>query len=130
MRDLPTGPQLEALAREWEALGTDRIRTDERGALAAMIERCHAIARREAAAGEAAMAEVEGALAALFPEVRDPAERLMRLGREIRSGALDARNDRRRRAIAALRALTLQKLRESNPRFLAAHGIDPGGSRS
>lgn len=130
MRDLPTGPQLEALAREWEALGLDRIPSNERGTVAAMIERCHAIARREAAAGEAAMGGVGEALAALYPDVGDPAERLVRLARGIRSGGLDARNDRRRLALAALRALTLQKLRESNPRFLAAHGIDPDGSHS
>ncbi|MGE5203387.1 MAG: DUF6285 domain-containing protein [Acidobacteriota bacterium] len=130
MRDLPTGPQLEALAREWEAFDLDCIQADERGAVTAMIERCHAIARREAAAGEAAMGPVRGALALLYPEVGDPAESLARLAHEIRSGGLDARNDRRRRAVAALTALTLQKLRESNPRFLAAHGIDPNGTRS
>lgn len=129
MRDLPTGPQLEALAREWEASGLDRLPSEERGAVAVMIERCHAIAHREAAAGEAAMAGVSEALASLYPEAAEAAERLAWLAREIRSGGLDAQDGRRRRALAALWALTLQKLRESNPRFLAAHGIDPDGSR-
>jgi hypothetical protein len=130
MRDLPTGPQLEALAREWEEKGLDGIAADERAAAAAMIERCHAVARREAAAGDVAMAPIRQALAALYPEIGDPAKHLAQLAQEIRAGGLDGWSDRRQRALALLWTLTLQKLRESNPRFLVAHGIDPDGSFS
>jgi hypothetical protein len=122
MRDLPSGPQLESLAREWEERGIDELLPRERAAAAAMIERCHAIARREAAAGEAALDPIRAALAVLYGG--DPSEHLARLAGEIRSGALDAPGERRDRALALLWALTLQKLRESNPRFLAAHGYD------
>ncbi|HVM77506.1 MAG TPA: hypothetical protein VMU06_00710 [Stellaceae bacterium] len=123
MRDLPSGPQLESLARELEGKGIDGLPPKERAAAAAMIERCRTIARREAAAGEAALAPIRAALASLYSG--DPSGHLAQLAAEIRSSALDAPGERRDRALALLRALTLQKLRESNRRFLTAHGYDP-----
>ena len=124
MRDLPTGPQLQCLAREWEEKGIDGLPSRERTAVAAMIERCRSIAHREAAAGEAALAHIRADLAALYGQGGDPAAQFAQLAEEIRSGALDTAGARRNRAAALLWALTLQKLRESNPRFLAAHGYD------
>ena len=124
MRDLPSGPELESLAREWEERGIDGLPPKERATAAAMIERCRAIARREAAAGTDALAPIRAALAALY--VGDQSKHFAQLAAEIRSGALDAPSARRDRVLALLWSLTLQKLRETNPRFLAAHGYDPG----
>ena len=125
MRDLPTGPQLESLAREWGEGAIEGLPSKERAMAEAMIARCKAIARREAAAGEAALAPIRAALATLYGG--DPSTHLLQLAAEIRSGALDAPSQRRDRVLASLRALTLQKLRECNPRFLSAHGYDPEG---
>ena len=128
MRDLPTGPQLDELAREFEERGIDELPPKERAVAAAMIERCRAIARREAAAGEGALASIRVALASIYGEGGNPAEHFAQLAAEICSGALDAPSARRDCAVNLLWALTLQKLRESNPRFLAAHGYDPNAS--
>jgi len=125
MRDLPTGPQLRNLAQEWEERVIGDLPQKERAMAEAMIARCNAIARREAAAGEAALAPIRTALASLY--VGDSSTHLLQLAAEVRSGALDAPSQRRDHVLALLRALTLQKLRESHPRFLTAHGYDPEG---
>ena len=120
MRDLPTGPQLEQIAREWEAKGIAGLPPKERAVAEAMVERCKAIARRESDAGEGALAPIRAELAALYGEGEAGLERL---AAQIRDGMLDAPSARRGRVLALLRALTLQKLSESNPRFLRAHGL-------
>jgi len=122
MRDLPAGPELRALAEEWAAR-IDEILPEERAVARAMIERCRAIADREQAAGETALAPIRAALAALYggEQGGDP---LTRLAADIRAGRFDAPGEARERVQALLKALTLLKLREANPRFLAAHGIE------
>lgn len=122
MRDLPAGPELAALAEEW-ATKLDTVPMEERALARAMIERCRSIAAREAAAGEAALAPVRQMLIELYGAA-DGAEHLARLASDIRAGKFDAPGPARRRVHALLRALTQQKLREANPRFLAAHGIE------
>lgn len=121
MRDLPTGPELMALADEWAAK-VDTVPPEERALTLAMIERCRAIAIREAAAGEAAMTPIRRELGALYGGGDVPA--FARLTAEIRAGRLDKPGAERARVRALLWALTLQKLRESNLRFLTAHGIE------
>ncbi|HTZ78616.1 MAG TPA: DUF6285 domain-containing protein [Stellaceae bacterium] len=121
MRDLPTGPELRALADEWAAK-VHTLSPDEQPVALAMIERCRAIAEREAAAGDAALVPMRAALAALYDRGGDAD--LARLAADIRAGKFDARGLARQRVRELLWSLTLQKLREGNPRFLAAHGID------
>jgi len=122
MRDLPTGSELRVLAEEWAAK-IDAIPPEERAVALAMIKRCRAISDREEAAGEAALAPIRAALAVLYDGDESSAA-LARLAADIRGGKFDAPDDARERVRAVLHALTLQKLREGNPRFLAAHGIE------
>lgn len=103
MRDRPSGIELAALAT---ALG-------EGGPLA---ERCHAIAAREAAAGEDAFAVIRAALASRYGAGEDTIL-LARLAADIRAGALDEGNEQRAALAALLVALTRQKLAESNPGY-------------
>ena len=121
MRDLPTGPELLALAEEWAAK-LETVPPEERMLARAMIERCRSIAAREAAAGGAALAPIRQMLTELYGADSDGY--LARLASDIRAGKFDARGPARQRMHAMLYALTLQKLREANPRFLAAHGIE------
>ncbi|HUN48482.1 MAG TPA: DUF6285 domain-containing protein [Stellaceae bacterium] len=122
MRDLPTGPELRALAEEWAAR-IDEIPPEERALARAMIGRCHAIADREAAAGEAALEPIRAALSALYGG-DESGNLLARLAADIRVGKFDLPGAARDRVRALLQLLTLQKLREANPRYLAAHGIE------
>lgn len=122
MRDLPTGPELAALAEEWAAK-LDTVPTEERALARAMIDRCRSIAAREVAAGEAALVPIREMLIELYG-VAESNGHLARLASDIRAGKFDAPGPARQRVHALLHALTLQKLREANPRFLAAHGID------
>ena len=100
MRDRPSGAELAALA---DALG-------EEGALAA---RCRAIAVRERDAGDAFAA----CRAALVARYGAGEERwlLACLAADIRGGALDDGSADREALGALLRAITRQKLSESNP---------------
>ncbi|HEV8015079.1 MAG TPA: DUF6285 domain-containing protein [Stellaceae bacterium] len=104
MRDRPSGEELAALA---EALGAP-------GALAA---RCRAIFVREREAGEGAFAASRAALTARYGTGEDAAL-LARLAADIRAGALDEASPERAGLAALLRAITAQKLRESNPDYL------------
>lgn len=118
MRDLPAGSELAALAEAWAArIGS--LPPGEQALVHRMIERCRAIAAREAEYGDGALAPVRAALAGLYG-AGDPASQFARLADDIRAGRFDA-GAKRADVRALLRALTRQKLRESNPRFLAAH---------
>lgn len=120
MRDLPTGPALKALAEDWEARELPSLPAEERPVGERMIRRCHAIARREAEFGEAALSPMKEALNALYG-AGDAAAQLKRLTTDIRAGRYDPPGPLREQVHALLWMLTRQKLRESNPRFLAAH---------
>lgn len=100
MRDRPSGSELAALAT---ALG-------EGGALAT---RCHAIAARERAAGEAAFAAIRAALGVRYG-AGDDKTLLARLAADIDAGALDEGQETRTALAALLVALTRQKLAESS----------------
>lgn len=101
MRDRPSGAELAALA---DALG-------EEDALAA---RCRAIWARERDAGEGAFAACRAALAARYG-AGEERWLLERLAADIRGGALDDGSADREALGALLRAITRQKLAESNP---------------
>ena len=106
MRDRPSGAALVVLA-------------DAFGATDALGMRCRAIAAREHSAGEEAFDMIRAALIARYGAADDNAL-LTRLGADIRAGALDEGQAGRAALAALLRAITQQKLRESNPDYLAA----------
>jgi hypothetical protein len=99
MRDPPDAAALLALA------------TDNDGALAA---RARAIAAREAAAGEGAYAAVRRALSELYGAAPD-AVLLAKLAADLRAGRFDGDLQIAR----LLWDFAVQRLRESNPDFLA-----------
>lgn len=109
MRDLPDAMALATLAVVGE--GDEPLRS-----------RCLAIAHRESEAGDAAFAAIRRELAARYGTGEDRAL-LERLAAEIRSGGFDAPASARDWARAVLARITAQKLRESNPEFLAAGGF-------
>ena len=123
MRDLPGGPELEMLALELDAECLGILEGDDRRFAVAMIERARAIAQREAKAGEAALAPVRAALERLYGP-GDPVQHFHRLAEDIRAGRFETPTARRDDVRDLLWALTLQKLRESNPGFLRAHGLE------
>jgi hypothetical protein len=119
MRDLPTGLDLMALARrllldEILPLLPEARQPDLRLAATSM-----AIAAREATNGDGPLREIEELLATLYGE---PAQ-LARFAADLRTGAFETSESRQHAARAILWRLTVLKLREGNPQFLAAHGI-------
>lgn len=120
MRDLPAGLDLLALARrllldEILPLVPEERRPDLHLAATSM-----AIAARESTNGDAPLAEITGMLAALYGEPAD----LARLSGDLRKGEFETSGSRPRAARAILWRLVILKLREGNPQFLAAHGIE------
>ena len=156
MDDLPTGPQLLALARavlleELMPLLPQECRFD-----ALLVGNCLAIAAREAAAGAAPAQAVDPELRSFYRErASEPANRAdrasisdaaaleatarceaaagepdlwRRFAADLRIGAFANSPDREARARALLWRLTIVRLRLANPRFLAANGF-AGGDR-
>jgi len=124
MRDLPSGPALLALAREVLLSELMPLLPEERRADALLVARCMAIAQREAATPETS----EHGFQDLYGAEADTDELLGRFARDLRIGAFENSPDRELCARAMLWRLTIAKLRQSNPEFLAANGFDqPGG---
>jgi aminoglycoside phosphotransferase (APT) family kinase protein len=147
-RDLPAGAGLLSLARE-ELLGELLpLLPPEREREARLIATAMAIAEREAAAGDGPMREIAALLAAFY--ARDPLPNppalagegrvgacgagpgpstegfdrpLRRFAADLRLGAFEACEARAAAARAVLWRLTISKLREGNPQFLAANGF-------
>ena len=123
MRDLPDGSTLAALADEWDEERIAGLSHDEQASTRAMIARCRAIAAREAKASAGALAAIVGALRRLYGS-GDPDAQIRQLARDIRDGRFDPPAPQTGEVRELLWALTRQKLRESNPGFLAAHGLE------
>jgi Domain of unknown function (DUF6285) len=123
MRDLPTGSELEMLALEWNAERLGALAGNDLRSVIAMIERARAIAAREAKAGEAALAPVRAALERIYGR-GNPAEHFRRLTQDIRAGRFDPPTADRDEVRKLLWALAMLKLREGNPNFLSAHGLE------
>jgi hypothetical protein len=112
MRDRPDGARLLALVDELAGEVDPALR-----------ERARAIAARESAAGDAPLAACRRALAALYG-AGDLPGLFARLAQDIRAGAFYAPGPAQAQVLALLWAVTRQKLRESNPDYLAACGAD------
>ena len=129
MRDLPTAPDLLALARD--VLLNDLLpqlppeaRLDAR-----LVASSMAIAEREAVAGDEAAHEIFRGLESFYADASSacPAaadegqpDLLARFSRDLRIGAVDGSD---REALDMLWRVTIGKLRQANPRFLAANGF-------
>ncbi|HML11301.1 MAG TPA: phosphotransferase [Stellaceae bacterium] len=117
-RDLPTTRDLLALARETLLDELLPLLPPERERDAHLIATVMAIAVREAAAG-GWQAEIGQALKEFF----GGSGSLVRLAADLRNGAFETSPSREKAARAILWRLTIGKLREGNPHFLAANGI-------
>jgi len=142
MRDLPPGPALLALARDVLLDELAPLLPEEARLKARLVATCMAIAAREAAAGEAPADAIEALLRRFYksPEKAlsapgggegepvashkgEEGELLRRFALDLRRGAFETSESRERAARAILWQLTIAKLREGNPGFLAANGI-------
>jgi hypothetical protein len=117
MRDRPEAARLLVLAQELEEIAP--MLPPEQRVDPALLARARAIAEREREAGDAPVAARHRALVELYGE-GDFQELFERLAREIRAGTYDAAGAERDRVVRLLWAVTLQKLSESNPDYLAA----------
>jgi hypothetical protein len=106
MRDRPDGATLVELASASDASGE-------------LVARARAIAEREAVAGQAALEEWRAALLRHYGD-GEVETLLYRFADDIHAGVFDAPGPARDAALRLLWAITLQKLRESNPDYLAA----------
>jgi Domain of unknown function (DUF6285) len=124
MLDLPDGPGLLALARDL-LLGELLPRLPEEHRIdARLVANAMAIAERRAESGDAPERAVLADLDALYRD--DPAPEqppLRRFATDLRQGRFTADPARERAARALMWRLTSIRLREANPRFLAANGF-------
>ena len=147
MRDLPASRDLLALARGLLLDELAPLLPPERRRDAHLIATVMAIVAREAE-GEGRWGEIEALLAefyrgeaphalpdAVTPTAPSPRMRgegrgeglLSRFTADLRNGAFETSPSRESAARAILWRLTIEKLREGNPHFLAANGIKAGG---
>jgi Domain of unknown function (DUF6285) len=109
MRDAPDGPTLLALAQQAQRRGEDP----------ALVGRAISIAAREAAAGDAPVDAIRATLVRRYGT--GPIEALLgKFATEIRAGVFDAPGPERDAACRLLWEITVRKLAESNPEYLAA----------
>jgi hypothetical protein len=140
IRDLPSGAGLLALGRELLLEEILPLLPPERHRELRLVATAMAIAEREAASGDAPAQEIMARLCELYGPLasrplggqdtsglqgdRPIADDLMhRFAAELRAGAFDRCDSRGRKARAILWRLTILKLREGNPGFLAENGF-------
>jgi hypothetical protein len=149
MRDLPPSRDLLALARRLLLQKIAPLVPPERRRDVHLAATAIAIALRESAAGDRPAAEIDQLLFGFYakdrphldplPACREregpaakpcegegrevPVDLLARLAADLRRGAFETTGSRERAARAILWRLTLLKLREGNPGFLAANGF-------
>ena len=119
MRDLPKSLDLLALARELLLGELAPLLPAERQRDAHLVATVMAITAREAA-GAPWQEEIEILLGDFYG---DPDASLARLAADLRNGAFETSPSQAATARAILWQLTIEKLREANPQFLAANGL-------
>jgi hypothetical protein len=128
MRDLPPGLDLLALARELLLDELLPLLPPERARDARLIATTMAIVAREAMAGEGWQRGIEALLGEFYGKDKDGEGNFARFAADLRNGAFETSPSRAAAARAILWRLTIEKLREGNPQFLAANGFrDAGG---
>ena len=121
MRDLPGATALLALGRELLLEELLPLLPPEREREARLIATAMAIAEREAVAGGGWTDDILQQLADLYGGPREGL--LRRLTADLRTGAFESCAARAAAVRAILWRLTIAKLREGNPQFLAANGF-------
>ncbi len=132
MQDRPSAAELLRIARQTLADELLPALPEERTLDALIIASVIAIAAREAAFGDAPLRAELARLAAIYGDKPPPDEALAaaverlsrRLAADIREGTFDADAAKLAEVKAHLLETTLQKLRENNPRYLAAEGFE------
>jgi hypothetical protein len=150
MDDLPPVPALLAVARDVLVSELMPLLPKERHADARLVADAMAIAERAGETGNEPMQAISGELETLYrhplthPAPRagstlsrsagegaeqseageGEAELLRRFARDLREGALETSDSLDRAAQGILWRLTIARLRQSNPNFLAANGFD------
>jgi uncharacterized protein DUF6285 len=124
MRDLPSGAALLALGRDLIDELVPLLPPERQRELR-LVATAMAIAEREAIAGEAPRRDILGLLAEFYgcSESGPDDALLCRFAADLRAGAFDECDKRGRAARAILWRLTMWKLREGNPLFLARNGF-------
>jgi hypothetical protein len=126
MRDRPSGAALLALGRQWLLDDLLPLLPAERHRELRLVAAAMAIAEREAAAGDGQVFEIGEMLVSIYAgleAVGALGDLLPRLAADLRDGAFEACEMRGRAARAILWRLTMMKLREGNPQFLADNGF-------
>lgn len=123
MRDLPTGPELLALARDVLLNDLLPLLPEQHRLDARFVANSMAIAEREAVLGPGPADQILRELEMLYGAPQGEGELLDRFARDLRVGAFGGSAPRDRNARAILWRLTIFKLRQANPRFLAANGF-------
>ena len=119
MCDLPPGVALLALARDVLLRDLMPLLPPEAHLEARLVANSMAIAEREAVAGEEPAQKILRELGMFY----GAAATLTRFAHDLRVGAFEGSKPRERHARDMLWQLTLLKLRQANPRFLAANGF-------
>jgi len=120
MRDLPSGPALLALALDVLTNELMLLLPEERRPDALLVARCMVIAQREA---EVSPEERPAILREIEMLCGQGVDALRRFANDLRIGAFEKLQPRERAARAILWRLTIAKLRQSNPKFLADNGV-------
>jgi aminoglycoside phosphotransferase (APT) family kinase protein len=140
VQDLPSGPELLALARAVLSAELTPLLPPEWQEKARLIAAAMAIAEREAAEADEAFAAILRDLAGFYGADRpsparspqcgervgvggDPTNLLRRFAGDLRRGMFEALPARERAARDLLWRFASARLRRSNPQFLAAHGF-------
>jgi aminoglycoside phosphotransferase (APT) family kinase protein len=125
VRDLPRSAALLALGRELLLNELLPVVPPERERELRLVATAMAIAEREAVAGDAPAGDIAERLGALYGAAGAGTgiALLRRLACDLRAGAFERCDRRERAARAILWRLTIIKLREGNPQFLAENGF-------
>jgi hypothetical protein len=124
MRDLPTGLDLLELGRRLLLDDIAPLVPEARQRDLHLVATAIAITAREAAAGQRPVREIAALLENFYgADPADPMLLLKRLAADLRTGEFETSESRAQAARAILWRLTIAKLREGNPQFLAAHRI-------
>jgi hypothetical protein len=127
MRDLPNSLDLLALGRELLLDELLPLLPPERERDVHLIATAMAIVAREAMAGDQPVKEIDAALRDFY---EDGGAGLLRcFAADLRNGAFETSPSRAAAARAILWRLTIAKLREGNPQFLAANGFGRAGGK-